>query len=301
MLIKPIITIISLLIIASNYSQAATDTALPDIKNNVLQSTIDNSVSRKHSPEITLDKVQEIFGHNLDTDDTTLQMLLLAIGMDHTTNESPHFDNPIGIPFIVDKGPGYWVSRLYVEDYKLDVLMNNALLLLFTKEDIPGAKEGAADLIAEASNRGYWPATFYVAETNLIKYLSQDFSKITPSTGEMNSTSIKTLAQNTMNKYAQCADMGFAPCQYRIGFWLANSQKSLSDGLNILQHAIKTTINDKRYKGVLDDAILKAAKEIVFKGEQAGLDFDVRKEYTQLIQYQLNALSKKSEANESIK
>ena len=92
-----------------------------------------NSSAEKPFPEVTFDKVQEIFGHNLDTDDTVLKTLLLAIGMDHTSTESPHANERIGIPYIVHEGPGYWVARLKSGERKLEVLVNNALLLLFTK------------------------------------------------------------------------------------------------------------------------------------------------------------------------
>ncbi len=98
-----------------------------------------------------------------------------------------------------------------------------------------------------------------------------------------------------MKRYNECAELGFAPCQYRIGFWLANSKKSLNEGLNVLRQAIKTTSKDTRYNGALDGAIIMAAKEIVFKGEQAGLDYVVRKEYTKLIQQQLSTLTNEVE------
>ena len=263
-----------------------------DIKQaNAEQSSINNSVVRKHAPEVTLDIVQELFGHNLDTQDTTLKTLLLAIGMDHTTNESPNVDSHIGIPFIVDKGPAYWVSRLVKSDYEVDVLVNNALLLLFSKEEFPNAQEAADDLMLTAADKGYWPASYYIAERNLNEFLSKDFSKATPSFGEIDTKKLQAIAADTMNRYNECAEIGFAPCQYRIGFWLANSEKTLSDGLNVLRQAIKTTMNDSRYSGVLDGGVLMAAKTIVFKGEEAGLDYVVREEYTKLIQAQLSEYS----------
>jgi len=267
----------------------------PMAKNDVDQSVIDNSVSRKFSPEVTLDIVQDIFGHNLDTNDTTLRTLLLAIGMDHTTNESPNFKRSIGIPFIVDRGPGYWVKRLNSGDHETEVLVNNALLLLFTKELIPKAKETAFQLMEAAADRGYWPASFYVAENNLVKYLAADSSESSPLTNEMKSSSIHIVAKDTMSRYNECAEMGFAPCQYRVGFWLVGNKKMLKDGLEVLRLAINTTMKDSRYSGVLDDALVLAAREIVFKGEEAGLDFVVREEYTKLIKHQLSARSQEIE------
>ncbi len=219
--------------------------------------------SGKPFPEVTFDKVQEIFGHNLDTDNTMLKTLLLAIGMDHTSKNSPHADQNIGIPYIVHKGLGYWVARLKSGERKLEVLVNNALLLLFTKEEIPKSKETGFALLKSAADRGYWPADYYVAESNLTNHLTMDYTS-TPSNAGLISKDTKAIAQDTMACYNRCAEMGFAPCQYRIGFWLSNSPDTLKDGLNILRTAIHTTMNDTRYQGALDGALVMAAKEIVF-------------------------------------
>ncbi len=244
----------------------------------------------KVTPEVTFDKVQEIFGNNLDTDDTMLKTLLLAIGMDHTSN-SPHSDQDIGIPYIVHRGPGYWVARLKSGERKLEVLVNNALLLLFTKEDIPKAKETGFALMQSAADMGYWPADYYVAENNLVNHLTKDYTNVTLKSGVLDADT-KSIARETMEQYNRCAEMGFAPCQYRIGFWLSGSQQTLKDGLNVLRTAIHTTTSDTRYRGVLDGALVMAAKEIVFKGDQVGIDKVVREEYANLVKRQLALISK---------
>lgn len=250
-----------------------------------------NSSAGKLFPEVTFDKVQEIFGNNLETDDTVLKTLLLAIGMDHTTTKSPHASQRIGIPYIVHEEPAYWVRRLKSGDSTLEVLVNNSLLLLYTKENIPKAKETAFNLLKASANKGYWPAEYYIAEVNLAEHLTQDNSSASPSTGLMDE-STKAIARDTMARYNRCADMGFAPCQFRIGFWLSASPKSLSDGLNILRSAIHTTRADTRYHGILDSAVIMAAREIVFKGEQVGMDSVVREWYANLIKQHLATLSK---------
>lgn len=254
-------------------------------------SEVEAPMSGKPFPEVTFDKVQEIFGHNLDTDDTVRKTLLLAIGMDHTTTQSPHANQRIGIPYIVHEGPNYWVRRLRSGDRTLEVLVNNALLLLYTKEEIPKAKETGFALLKASAEKGYWPAEYYIAEVNLAEHLTLDYTSATPSTGLLDK-STKAIARDTMARYNRCAEMGFAPCQFRIGFWLAGSPKTISDGLNILRAAIHTTRADTRYQGVLDSAVIMAAREIVFKGEQAGMDSVVREEYANLIKQQLAALSK---------
>ena len=256
-----------------------------------------NSPAEKPFPEVTFDKVQEIFGHNLDTDDTVLKTLLLAIGMDHTSTESPHANERIGIPYIVHEGPGYWVARLKSGERKLEVLVNNALLLLFTKEEIPRAQETAFALMKSAADKGYWPADYYVAESNLSKHLTVDYTEGSSSARVMDEKS-KVIAKDAMTRYNRCADMGFAPCQYRIGFWLSNSTKTLKDGLDVLRTAIHTSRNDTRYQGVLDGALIMAAKEIVFKGDQVGMDKVVREEYANLVKQQLAMLGRAAKDSE---
>jgi len=290
-LTKTKITLAILLAVSSNVTLATKAQTAGEKDDNTEQSIIENSVVTKYSPEVTLDTVQEIFGHNLETQDTTLKTLLLAIGMDHTTNTSPNAESNIGIPFIVDKGPKYWVARLVNKDYEVEVLVNNALLLLFSKEEFPNAQQAADDLMLTASAKGYWPASYYIAERNLNKFLTRDLTKKISSAGAITTEKLKTIADDTMKRYNECAELGFAPCQYRIGFWLANSEKTVKDGLEVLRRAIKTTMSDKRYFGALDGAIISAAKEIVFKGEEAGLEHVVREEYTKLIQHQLSALT----------
>jgi hypothetical protein len=256
----------------------------------------DTLITEKPFPDVTFDKVQDIFGHNLDTDDTKLKTLLLAIGMDHTSSNSPHSSQRIGIPYIVSDGPDYWASRLKSGDRKLEVFVNNALLILFTKEEIPHAKEAGFALLNTAADSGYWPADYYIAESNLENHLTMDYDSISLKNGII-SGDVMTIAKDTMFRYNRCAGMGFAPCQYRIGFWLSNSPQTLKDGLDVLRIAIHTTMNDKRYQGIMDGALVMAAKEVVFKGEQAGIDKVVREEYASLIKKQLAMLSKEHAKN----
>ncbi|UZE97279.1 hypothetical protein [Alkalimarinus alittae] len=245
----------------------------------------------KSAPVVTFDKVEELFGHNLDTSDFTLMGLLLAIGMDHTSKSTPNTDQDVGIPFIVAKGPNYWVSRLSDGERGVDVLVNNALLLLFTKEKIPNAKEGALKLMEAASEKGYWPADYYVADYNLTTHLTRDFSEFSVPPKNINTDQLTLVAKDTMNRFNSCADMGFAPCQFRIGYWLANSPRSLGPGLEVLRQAIKTAQSDTRYEGLLDDATVIAAREIVLKGEQVGIDQSVLDEYTNLIEIKYRKMS----------
>lgn len=237
--------------------------------------------SGRPSPDVSFEKVQEVFGFNLDTEDTLLKTLLLAVAMDHTSSTSPNSDQSIGIPFIVDRGPGYWVKRLKNGDRAIEVLVNNAILLLFTKEEIPNGRDAAINLMRVAADKGYWPADYFVAEVDLEKFLSIDYTKPTPLTGKI-SGEAEIIAKSTMDKYNRCAEIGFAPCQFRIGFWLLGSSHTTRDGLNVLRHAINTTVNDSRYQGILDNTIIMASNEITQKGEGVGIDSLIRKEYGEL-------------------
>lgn len=249
----------------------------------------------KVAPEVTFDKVSEIFGHNLSTNEFSRKTLLLAIAMDHTTADSPHFSSKIGIPYIVHSGPSFWVNRLQSGDLSLEVLVNNALLILFTKADIPGRENGTIKLMRMAAKKGYWPADYYLAEMDLRERgISTPLLSENPAFEKGRGVSPGAINQATFQRYTRCAEMGFAPCQFRLGFWLAASPATLPQGILALRHAIRTSLSDVRYKG-LDNVIVLAAKEIVFKGESAGIDQGVRAVYGQLIEKKLSVLSSSSE------
>ena len=244
----------------------------------------------KPFPEVTFDLVSEIFGHNLDTSEERLQTLLLAIGMDHTTPTSPHFQEEVGIPFIVHYGPNHWVNRLTSGDMSVDVLVNNALLLLFAEADIPNREQAAFDLMKLASDKGYWPADYFVAETNLLNHLVRGQEVAIPLAPTIEASGLKQVARDTMDAFSRCAEIGFAPCRYRIGFWLSNSQKTLQDGLKVLQTAIDVNLKDTRYEDKLDGALVAAAQELAERGGAIGLDSDTVDQYRKLIdQYSRSA------------
>lgn len=237
----------------------------------------------KPFPEVTFDRVSEIFGHNLDTSEERLQTLLLAIGMDHTTSTSPHFEEEIGIPFVVHYGPSHWVNRLTSGDMSVDVLVNNALLLLFAEADIPNREKAAFDLMKLASEKGYWPADYFVAETNLLNHLVRGPEVAIPMAATIKSSGLNQVAQDTLDAFSRCAEIGFAPCRYRIGFWLSTSQKTLEDGLKVLQAAINVNLKDTRYEDKLDGALVAAANELALRGEAIGLGPDAIEQYRKLI------------------
>lgn len=291
------------------FSMAFCSVTSPVMANDESKVLSDGSISYesiKAFPEVTFDKVQEVFGFNLDNAKGIKQILLLAIGMDHTTPGSPHMDQNVGIPFIVDTGPHYWINRFASGERKIDVLVNNALILLFGKDNNLEADLGARKLLQAASNLGYWPADFYIAEDNITTKLSADFSLAGDNGNFIADSNLRALATETMDKLSNCAEMGFAPCQYRLGFWLSSSPEGLKGGMEALKEAIKTTLGDTRYQGVMDTSLILAAREIVMKGDYAGIDSIVREEYLNLLKEHIASLqvgidSKAQEMAEEIK
>lgn len=103
---------------------------------------------------------------------------------------------------------------------------------------------------------------------------------------------LSRLASVTMDKFSHCAELGFAPCQYRIGFWLTSAEDSVKDGLDVLMHPIKVTLADKCYQGILNGSVIEAAKEIVMKGDLVGIDSIVRQEYFTLMKDQIQLVQR---------
>ena len=237
----------------------------------------------KNSPDVSFEKVQEIFGNNVNPTDSTLKLLLLAIAMDGTATTSTFKDQKIGIPYIVETGPSYWVNKLKAKDHSLDVLVNNALILLFAKEDISNREKGAAYLMQLAEEKSYWPASFYLAEKQLASQLVVDYGKPNPLTGKITSDEKIKLATETMKRYNLCADVGFSPCQFRIGFWLANSPRNIESAIPVIRTAVKSTISDPRYGDSTDAFMILAANILLFHRDKYLMSDEERKFYEKLV------------------
>lgn len=199
------------------------------------------SVSIAHeSPDVTHNEVNQLFGGNLNTATAEQNMLLLAIAVEQTNGGK----KGIGIPYIIESGPDFWVQRLNTNTPSVQSLMNNALLVLFTNEEIPDRNKHALRLIQLAANSGYWPAQFYVAEQELKKGKFMD-----------NHVAFGNLQS--------CAVANFVPCIFRIGFWLLESPQRKQEGIDTLKLAIYTATSDIRYKGYLKQTISLASKAIL--------------------------------------
>lgn len=234
----------------------------------------------KKSPNITEASVKKIFGNNLDTADSLNKGFLMAIALDHTAPDSPNINQNIGIPYIIDRTPGYWGNRLSQGDETVEVLVNNALLFMFTDHGIDKSKAEKAIqyLMVKAEQKGYWPATYYLAEQGLQKHFIRNTEN------KIDDPRLMEKAKVTMERFMQCAGIGFAPCNFRAGFWMSASDKTLKDGISILQNAVNIAIRDTRYAGELDEMVLKASTLIVDKGAEVGMLDNDRAKYVQIIQ-----------------
>ena len=223
------------------------------------------------APHVTFDRVFDLFANNIEFASDIKKQFLLAIAVDHTSTHSPHKGEDIGVPYVVAGGAHYWIDRLANKDTSIEVLVNSAILLMFGKDRAVASDATAFKLLSAAADKGYWPANFYVAEYNLKKHLMKKEDNFQVVSSMIGNPSTYVIAQDTMTRFNQCAETGFAPCQFRVGFWLSHSPKTLKDGIEILRNAINITLRDKRYNGILEASVIVASQEIVDIGYKAGM------------------------------
>lgn len=197
------------------------------------------------APNATEQEVRSIFGGRLEEGDRAENLLLLAIAFDHHAEKSPTQTLKIGIPFITKTGPAYWVRLLQQESNSpsLDTLVNNALILTFTADPsypIEVRREAAGKMLAIAAKRNYWPAQVYLAERQLQVWNQRD--KPIPATGEAAAE-----VEEVFNYLSQCSRIGFAPCQFQLGFWYMQNPASLQAGIDLLRAGIEVVRRDRRY------------------------------------------------------
>lgn len=199
-----------------------------------------------------VNEVDLLFGNHLNEKEGKLGYLLLAISIDHTALNSPKEIKNIGIPFILAKGVPFYVKQLqkHGKNSKLDIIVNNALYLLYAKNRTDKTAEAGLRLLKIAANRNYWPAKYYIAEHNLEKHLSKEFTDKNELT--ITDKKQKEIAKLTREYYIDCAKRGFLPCQYRLGTWMLAGNESQEKGVKILKEAAIRSIQDKRYNGYFE-------------------------------------------------
>jgi hypothetical protein len=169
-------------------------------------------------------------------------------------------------------------------DRSVDTLFNNALFLLFSKNRASDSDIAALKLLRAAASKGYWPADFFLAEHQLKEHLIKQSESFQVISSMIGNPSTYTIAQDTMTRLNRCAEIGFAPCQFRIGLWMSHSPKTVKEGIEILRNAIQIGLMDKRYNGIIDDSVALASKIISSQGFKAGLSEQEMDQYQELFE-----------------
>lgn len=237
----------------------------------------------KRAPDIEQSDIDALFGSRLDAGERQDNLLLLAMAFDHQSESSPTRDQNIGIPFIVDAGAGYWVRALQEGDTNLNVLVNNALLLLYLNE--PGAsmeeRRHAADLFMQvASSQGYWPADVYLVERAISGWTDQVDAQI-PLVLEQ-ATISEVEREALFNRLSSCARIRFAPCMFRLGFWYLTDPSKQEAGEDLLRGAVEIARRDRRYLSSAESMMDMQAALTVFQDPMITMPDDQREAYIQL-------------------
>ena len=198
-------------------------------------------------PNPTEQDLQEVFGDRLEHGNRAASLLLLAIAFDQQSKNSPTRQEQIGIPYIATAGPGYWVRLFQQETTRsLDTVVNVALILTYAKDqNFTGDErdQAAIKLLSVAAIRDYWPAQVYWAERQLQAW--QQRAIPTPMKG--NEGEISDEALRTFQYLSDCARIGFAPCQFQLGFWYLQDVTTREAGIELLSAGVEVARRDPRY------------------------------------------------------
>ena len=234
------------------------------------------------APEIRKQDVRERFGQRLENATRSENLLLLGIALDAVNAESPFKGREIGIPYLVGDGAGYWALLLSQGDHSVDVLVNNALMLLFADkgdEVMPQAERNVAavKLLTLAQQKGYWPASAYLAEHYFDLAAKPVLPPLIPD--QIQSGYRKT----AFDYYMACTKVGFAPCHLKVGFWYLSDHK-IEAGLPYLKAGVELIGRDKRYMttpDVVDDTGLAldllTSRSLSHKAEEGDFFQSMRK------------------------
>ena len=203
------------------------------------------------TPNVRKQDVEERFGERLENASRSESLLLLGIALDTVNANSNFKGQQIGIPYLVGDGAGYWALLLTQGIQSVDVLVNNALMLLFADKDDKSLSQAervaaAVKLLTAAEAEGYWPATAYLAE----HYFNLASQAVQPPM--MPDSKIQNgYRKVAFDWYRACAETGFAPCHFKVGLWYVADQK-VEAGLPFLKAGVELVRRDKRYLTVPD-------------------------------------------------
>jgi len=196
-------------------------------------------------------EVEEIFGDRFSSLDRAEELFLMAVGFDNLAADADTAP-PIGIPYIVrGGGAGYWAMLYMQGERSTEVLVNNALILLFMQS--PAGTEaqreaGAMKLLEQAAQQGYWPADVYIAQSSIARSIDKSLPQL------------PSLVANLKRAHAalmRCANVQFAPCQIDLGVWMMTGDVDGTESARLLlQRGLDIAARDTRYlhnKRVLKD------------------------------------------------
>ena len=242
----------------------------------IVTSSVRADAMPKLAPHMTEETVISHFGDRLTSAAREERILLTAIAFDHAAPGSPFHGDRVGIPYITGDGPAIWVQRLAEGKRDIATTVNNGLMLLFlnSSEIEPAQRRlGAIQLFEQAAEAGYWPVNYYLA-----------YALLTRSQVDLEQRRTDLVRAQTL--LAQCAEVGFAPCQYSLGFWALEHPSTASQGKEMLTAAIEITRRDERYTKnpfVMQDFKTGLA---LLAHPDSGVDAKARAEFTAtLVQY----------------
>lgn len=192
------------------------------------------------TPNVNIENVVDVFGHDLSRLPTPVANFLLAVGFEKTKAGSQTFDEPVGVPYIAYTGVNYWLDGLINGNADFATQLNTVLILLLNQKDVVSLKNNIHILINEALTNldsiGYWPASYLLAERMFVKAETES------------DVSMPELI-TAMNRMASCADANFAPCQMRVGLQLHANPEAKNISSRVLEMSLKTYYADERYTG----------------------------------------------------
>lgn len=246
------------------------------------------SDSKDAAPDLSETDVQSLFGDRLENADRAENLLLLAIALDHQSQETPTRDALIGIPYIADAGPGYWVMLLQQEGHtpRLSTLVNNALILAFLEElghSQHVRQEASSKLLTIAASQGYWPAKVYLAERKMAHWRDLMTTQV-PLRSEGPTEVAQGELEQVFSYLTDCSHLGFAPCQFRLGFWYLQDENKQDAAIEYLRAGIEIVRRDARYTQSKESMMDMTNALRVLSTPLSGLPSEERDAYLSLLQ-----------------
>lgn len=191
-------------------------------------------------PETNEITVLETFGHDLSSLPEQLNNFLLAVSFDKVTKGSVSFELPVGVPFITYTGNKYWIDQLLANEDDLSTLLNSALILLLSSNEMLPPDESVNiddtinSLLLKLEEKRYWPASYLLAEHAVLASKTRHISM--------------PEQISTINRLFTCGEIGFAPCQIRLGLQLFQNEQMKDKAILLLRNGLSIYDTENRYQ-----------------------------------------------------